>query len=235
MDTSVSPRRPPEKPERQQLSERVVTYLREAIMAGQLEPDSYIRTEHLAADLQISATPVREALMILHSDGVVRWEPRRGFRVVPLTRKDVEDVFVLQAMIAGELASRAAEVIEDEDVRQLDALQQDLASSVNRGQFDEVDRLNHQIHRHINKLSNSHRLASALRSIVNYVPLKFFDLIPGWAEASAHDHAPILQALRDRDPDAARGAMAAHVLHIGSLLVEHLDQNGVLRNPPTGG
>jgi DNA-binding GntR family transcriptional regulator len=64
-----------------------------------------VRTEQLAAQLQISATPVREALMLLHSEGVVRWEPRRGFRVVPVTHRDVIDLFEVAAFI---VAARSA-------------------------------------------------------------------------------------------------------------------------------
>ncbi len=94
-----------------QLSGRVAAALRESIMVGDLRAPAFVRTEHVAAELGVSATPVREALMLLHSEGVVRWEPRRGFRVVPVTRRDVDDLFVVQAFIAGELAARAAEAL----------------------------------------------------------------------------------------------------------------------------
>src|SRR5690348_6013310 len=57
---------------RHQLSEMVAAHVREAIMIGALRAPGYLRTEHLAAELGISATPVREALMILHSEGAVR-------------------------------------------------------------------------------------------------------------------------------------------------------------------
>lgn len=55
--------------DKQQLSEKVASYVREAIMVGELSAGSHIRTEHLAEELGVSATPVREALMILHSEG----------------------------------------------------------------------------------------------------------------------------------------------------------------------
>ena len=74
----------------QQLSHRVATYVREGIMVGQFPAGEFLRTESLAADLRVSATPVREALMILQSEGSVRWEPRRGFRVVSVSDRDVQ-------------------------------------------------------------------------------------------------------------------------------------------------
>ncbi len=220
--------RPSNKPGRQQLSERVAMYLREAIMAGEMQTDSFIRTEALAENLDVSATPVREALMILHSEGTVQWEPRRGFRVPALTRSDVEDLFMVQSWIAGELARRACKVMTVADMDTLDSFQQKLESAADNGDVQAVDSFNHQIHRAINKASDSERLASVLNSTVNYVPLRYFQQIPGWVEASVHDHAPIFTALRAKSPAKAQDAMAEHVWHIGNLLVEHLASLGRL-------
>lgn len=225
--------RAPLLPHREQLSERVATYLRGALMAGELPTGSYIRTEHLAAELQVSATPVREALMILHSEGTVKWEPRRGFRVLALTRRDVEDLFLVQGWIAGELAHRACAVLTGADLDRVDQLQAELEAAAAAGDVATVDACNHQIHRAINKAPDARRLASVLSSTVNYVPLRYFEQIPGWSDASAHDHAPILAALRRRDADACREHMAEHVGHIGRLLVDHLDEIGVLEGPGT--
>jgi len=211
-----------------QLSERVAGHVREAIMIGELRAPAYIRTEHLAAELGVSATPVREALMILHSEGAVRWEPRRGFRVLPLTERDVADLFDVQAHLAGELAARAATALPEEELDRLEGVQSRLEQAARDGDAELVDRLNHEIHRTINRSSGSHRLTALLKSTVHYVPLRFFGTVEGWPEASARDHAPILAALRARDPEAARTAMSAHIRHVGRLLIDHLRARGVL-------
>ncbi|MBK1782758.1 GntR family transcriptional regulator [Prauserella cavernicola] len=230
------PERPGAQPQRraafggkQQLSERVAAYVREGIMVGQFPAGEFVRTEHLAAELGVSQTPVREALMILHSEGSVRWEPRRGYRVVPLTRRDVQDLFQVQSFIAGELAARAAAGLDDAELDRLDEVQARLGVAERRGDTELVDSLNHEIHRTINKVSDSLRMASLLNLTVSYVPLRFFGRIDGWASASAHDHAAIFTALRARDADAAREAMRGHIQHIGELLVEHLARQGILR------
>jgi DNA-binding GntR family transcriptional regulator len=216
-----------------QLSERVAVHLREAIMIGELRAPAYVRTEHLAAELGISATPVREALMILHSEGAVRWEPRRGFRVLPLTERDVEDLFDVQSHIAGELAARAATSLDEAEVERLRRIQAELETAARDGDAELVDRLNHEIHRTINRSSGSSRLTALLNLTVHYVPLRFFGKVEGWAEASAHDHSAIFDALHARDPESARKAMAAHIHHVGRLLIDHLRSRGVLEEPPT--
>ncbi|WAL68376.1 GntR family transcriptional regulator [Amycolatopsis cynarae] len=213
---------------KQQLSEKVAAYVREGIMVGEFRAGEYIRTERLAQELGVSPTPVREALMLLGSEGTVRWEPRRGYRVVPLTPRDVSDLFDVQAFIAGELAARAAEALPDAELDRLEKLQADLEAADRAQLPEEVDRLNFEIHRTINKASDSHRMATLLNLTVSYVPLRFFGTIEGWSSASAHDHAPIFTALRERDTEAARTAMREHIRHIGDLLVSHLKARELL-------
>ncbi|MFJ8818843.1 GntR family transcriptional regulator [Amycolatopsis thermoflava] len=213
---------------KQQLSEKVAAYIREGIMVGQFRAGEYIRTERLAEELGVSPTPVREALMLLGSEGSVRWEPRRGYRVVPLTTRDVGDLFRVQAFIAGELAARAATELRDEELDLLEETQAKLEQAERDGDFDLVESLNYQIHRTINKASDSARLAVLLGVTVNYVPLGYYASIEGWSSASAHDHSSIFRALRARDPEGARKAMSAHIEHVGGQLVEHLRQREVL-------
>jgi DNA-binding GntR family transcriptional regulator len=206
----------------QQLSHRVAAWVRENIIVGTLPAGQFLRTESLAAQLRVSATPVREALMILQSEGAVRWEPRRGFRVASVSDQDVRDLFEVQAFIAGELAARAAKAMEPAAVEGLRGLQAQLEKAADAGDVAAVDTLNHEIHRRINKASGSSRLAALLNQTVQYVPLHFFGAIEGWAQASAHDHSPIFDALAAADARQARKAMSAHIAHIGELLEAHL-------------
>ncbi|KUM42219.1 GntR family transcriptional regulator [Arthrobacter sp. EpRS71] len=212
----------------QQLSSKVAAYVREGIMVGQFRAGEYVRTERLADELGVSPTPVREALMLLGSEGSVKWEPRKGYRVVPLTLQDVRDLFQVQAHIAGELAFRAASKLSDEAMNELEELQRLLEKAEEQQDYDLLDALNHKVHSRINKASNSGRLVTLLNTTVGYVPLRYLSAIQGWAEASVHDHQPILVALRNRDADTARKAMHEHIDHVGQLLVEHLVNNQVL-------
>jgi DNA-binding GntR family transcriptional regulator len=216
------------RPERQQLSEFVSAHLREAIIVGEFPAESHIRTEHIAGNLGVSATPVREALMILQSEGIVSWEARGGFKVVRITLQDIEDLFKVQAFIAGELAAKATRLIQPSSIAELRSLQSELEEAARIGDVSAVDSLNHYIHRTVNLLPNARRLTPLLNTTVHYVPLKYFGNIKGWAEASSHDHEPIFVALEQGDPEIARSAMGAHINHIGQLLTEHLKGEGVL-------
>ena len=223
--TAITPLAPSAR--HRQLSERVADQIREAIMVGSLRK-GFLRTERLAVELGVSQTPVREALMILQAEGAVHWEPRRGFRLVPLTARDVEDLYDVQAYIAGELAARAAALMPEGSLERLAAVQVELSQAHASGNAGEVDRHNHEFHRLINVVSGSTKLTHLLSQTVRYVPLGFFEQIEGWSDASVHDHDPIIEALRGRSKPAARRTMAAHIHHIGELFVQHLRTVGVV-------
>lgn len=206
----------------QQLSKEVAAFVRDSIMAGQMKPGEFIRTERLAEELGVSATPVREALMSLQSEGTVAWEPRRGYRVAAISARDIIDLYDVQAYIAGNLAARAAEILSADDIAHLQSLQQALTEAAQSGDVTMVDELNHEIHRTINRAAGPSHLVTLLGVTARYAPRRFFGSITGWAGASAHDHGAIFDALLRNDPDAARTAMAGHIRHAGQLLAEHL-------------
>jgi DNA-binding GntR family transcriptional regulator len=206
----------------QQLSHKVADNVRERIVRGELPAGEFLRTETLASELGVSATPVREALMALQSEGSVRWEPRRGYRVVTVSEEDVRDLFQVQAYLAGELAARAADVLDADAIDGLRELQTELEAAAARGDAVAVGDLNDEIHRRINKASKSERLATLLKQTVQYVPLRFFGTVEGWSQASAHDHWAIFDALGAGNGDAARDAMGRHIRHVGELVISHL-------------
>src|SRR6478735_10081456 len=104
---------------RAQLSDEVAGHLRAAIMSGSLRPGTFVRLDETAAQLGVSITPVREALLKLSGEGMVQLEPHRGHVVLPLTRQDIEDIFWLQATMARELAVSATDRITERDIVEL--------------------------------------------------------------------------------------------------------------------
>src|SRR5438309_11120403 len=82
--------------------------IREAIVDGRLEPGRRLKEEELARELGISRTPVREALLVLQSEGLVAAEPNRGASVRAHDAADLDDLYQLRALLEGYAARRAA-------------------------------------------------------------------------------------------------------------------------------
>jgi DNA-binding GntR family transcriptional regulator len=206
-----------------QLSDVASSYVRQLIMSGELLPGASVRPEVIGETLGISTTPAREALQALRVEGFLELLPRRGFQVAPLTGKDIRDLFSAQALISGELAKRAAERATDSDIDELEALHLELIASAKRNDLDELEAKNHQFHRHINKLADSHKLNWTLSMLTRYVPRSFYADIPGWPQSTVDDHSKILDAIRQRDPKRIGEAVQAHLEHAGELLASHFD------------
>jgi DNA-binding GntR family transcriptional regulator len=197
-------------------------------VSGQLQGGDFIRPESVAQELGISATPAREGLLALRTQGFVRLEPRRGFVVVPLTGDDIRDLFAGQALLAGELAARAVKRGDAAAIAGLEKLQLELEGAAERGDHEELEELNFQFHRAVNRLAGAPKLAWLLGMAVGYVPVRFYSTIDGWPAATVHDHREILDAFRRGAAKAARLAMSQHIEHAGELLAIHIESGAAL-------
>lgn len=211
------------------LSDVASSHVRELIVSGQLHSGQFIRPEAVAEGLGISATPAREGLLQLQTEGFLSVEPRRGFMVTALSSDDIRDIYDAQALLGGELTARVAATITPTTVDELERIQDALEHAAAANDFDEEERLNHQFHELIYRLSGSRKIRWLIKTTLTYAPRKFFAAVEGWPEASAQDHRAIIEHLRANNPEQARAAMARHIRNAGALLADHLAQNGGLR------
>jgi len=186
---------------REQLSEEVAAHLRAAITSGELRPGTFIRLDETAAALGVSITPVREALLTLRGEGMVRLEPHRGHVVMPLNEVDIEDIFWLQATIAKELAASAVAHITDEQIDTLVTLNTELARAVGAGDVAAVQAAEFAFHRAFNHSAERTKLAWFLLHVARYMPAKVYASDPDWGAQAVANHEQLIEALRQRDVD----------------------------------
>ncbi|ADU00321.1 MULTISPECIES: GntR family transcriptional regulator [Mycolicibacterium] len=218
----------PEFAARPQLAEDVARFVRRRIFDGTYPAGRYIRLEQLAAELGISVTPVREALFGLRAEGLLTQQPRRGFVVSPITERDIADVSDVQAHIGGVLASRAAELITDEQLAELERIQDELEAAYDAVDHEAAVRLNHAFHRGVNIAAGSPKLAQLMGQITRFALESVYPTVEGWPAHSMNDHRVLLAALRKRDGTAARDAMSEHLCAAAGPLIDHLTTRGVI-------
>ncbi len=209
------------KRRRPRLSDEVAAHVRELIISGQLTAGEFIRPETVAQELDISAKRGGRASSRCRARASSRCNPGAGFLVSPLSAQDIHDTFAAQALLAGELAARAAVVATPVGVRALEDLQTGLDAATERGDYDQVEQLNFEFHHHL-PAGPGPKISWLLGATLRYSPRELFAAVPGWPEASAHDHHAVLTALGNLDGEAARAAMSKHVTGAGALLAEHL-------------
>ncbi|ORW84528.1 GntR family transcriptional regulator [Mycobacterium sp. IEC1808] len=199
MSTKPRTRRPLR---RAQLSDEVAAHLRAAIMSGTLRPGTFIRLDETAAELGVSVTPVREALLKLRGEGMVQLEPHRGHVVLPLSRQDIEDIFWLQSTIAQQLAAAATDHITDAEIDELDRINNSLEAAVGSSEPTTIAGIEFAFHRVFNQASGRIKLSWFLLNAARYMPAEVYAADPEWGAATVAHHRELIAALRRRDVDA---------------------------------
>ncbi len=197
--------------------------IREAIIDGRLPPGQRLKEEELARELGISRTPVREALLILQTEGLVDAEPNRGAVVRSHDAGDLEDLYQLRALLEGYAARRAAANVTEATIADLRASCERFEALID-GDVQELVKENLFFHSTILDTAKSRRVAEQIRKVIE-LPLVYRSYI--WYSVdqrriSAHYHRQITKALESRDGERAELVMKEHVFEARDVLVSHV-------------
>lgn len=192
---------------------QVAATLREQIFAGELAAGAFLDEPALCESLSISRTPLREALKVLASEGLVRHEPRRGCFVSQVTEQDLDEIFPVIALLEGRCAFEAAKNATDADLAALETLHQRLVGHAEAKRIADYYQVNFTIHEAIISLANNRWLAQVigdLRKILKLARLQQLHA-PGRLEQSLNEHLAVFAALKARDAEGAEAAMRTHL------------------------
>lgn len=168
----------------------------------------------LTEQLGISRTPLREALKVLATEGLVRLEPGRGCFVNELTVRDLEQIFPLMAMLEGRCAFEAAQRAGEDDLRALEPLHRALQAHAQAGRIDAYYETNYRIHVAVQTLADNRWLSDMvdnLRKVLSLFRHKSLAL-PGRIRESCAEHMAIFAALKARDLEGAEALTRKHLL-----------------------
>ncbi len=131
-------------PTRPNLGHDLASRLRELIVTGELGDGDRINEVHLARELGVSRTPLREALSNLSAEGVVESKPRRGFFVAPLDVAELADLYAMRALLDPEALARAG-IPHATRLRELESLNAKLRKARKPGAIVELDNQWHRL------------------------------------------------------------------------------------------
>lgn len=198
-------------------SDRAYETLRRAILQGEFEMGARLGEVELASVLNISRTPIRDALRRLGADGLVELESNRGARVASWTPEDIDEIFVLRALLESHGAALAAPAIEDPEIDALEALcaeMEELGSDRSGARLERLNDANREFHNRILAASGSARLPGLVGSVVQMpIALQTFSRYSDEAiSRSANHHRELVAAFRARNPTWASAVMHAHIM-----------------------
>lgn len=198
------------------LSQRVASQLRDEIIAGQIPAGSPLRLASLASRLEVSTTPVREALAILERQGLLVSEMHRGFYATAIGPREIEGIYEVHAHISELLTESATRRLTDEDIDELEELDRRMREATESGDAVDAANCNHELHRRINLKAGLPLLVRFLSETTPFVTRRQDPDVPGWAQQRMEGHSEILDALRRRDAREAAELMGAHVRRAGA-------------------
>jgi DNA-binding GntR family transcriptional regulator len=199
------------------LYEEVAERLRQRIFNRELEPGSWIDELKLAQDYGISRTPLREALKVLATEGLVTMKVRRGAYVTEVSEQDLQDVYSLLGLLESDAAAVVARNADEHQLSELSAIHQALEQAAQPATLDreEFFRVNERFHMRLLELANNRWRGQVVADLRKVMKLNRHNSLfkTGRVAQSLEEHQAIMQALLQRQPEQARQRMQAHFLN----------------------
>lgn len=192
------------------LYEEVAELLRQRIFNRALEPGSWIDELKLAEEYGISRTPLREALKVLATEGLVTMKVRRGAYVTEVSERDLEDVYHLLSLLESDAAGVVAERATEAQLADLKALHTELEAAT--GDREVFFALNERFHMQLLAVADNRwrdQMVADLRKVMKLNRHNSL-LKSGRIEESLSEHRAVMKALLARDPAGAVRCMRAH-------------------------
>lgn len=212
---------------RQSLGNQIATHLRQEIFLGRLAPGTVISQQSLCEQYGTSRMPVRDALVKLTNEGMITTTPGGHTVVAELTAEDILDAFDIESVVHGRAARRAVNRATDEEIDELEALHNAMLEAERENDLDRISELNWDFHKHINVCARSAKLLAVIRSVSLDIPRSYLVEMPDFASKTTTEHAAIVEAFKDRDPERAEELVQQHVRDAGINLVRHLEGKGL--------
>lgn len=196
---------------RQTAHEFVRNVLRRAILSGELRGGTRLVQADLASMLEVSTTPVREALRDLASEGLIRFDPHRGAVVQELSGDELREIYMIREILEPFALRLAVPKVTPDLLDRLRALHEKMESEPHSAEWVDANRL---FHLSIYEAAGFPRLSAIIKGLedasVMYIGASLND-VEGLREMAVHDHGAILAALEEGDADAAVEAVVTHL------------------------
>ncbi|MBP3887291.1 MAG: GntR family transcriptional regulator [Cellulosilyticum sp.] len=198
------------------LRERVFKSIRESILSGEYKAGDPLRETVIAKQLNVSRTPVREAIRQLELEGLVYSIPNKETVVSGISEMDVQDIFMIRSRVEGLAAKKAAERITDEEIKEIQEVLELTEFYAHKGDIEHIGELDHKFHDLIYIAAKSKMMKHVLSDFHSYVQkTRMISLsMPGRIEGLLKEHTAIYNAIKRKDGEEAEQLMEQHVRQV---------------------
>ena len=218
---------------RDSLHGALLTQLRRMIQEGELSPGEQVVESSLCEHFGVSRTPMREALKVLSSEGLIELRPRRTPIVTPVDPDEIAAIFEVLEGLESVAGRRACQNMSDGDMAELEAMHADMVAEHDRGNRGAYQSKNRDIHFRIVELAANPVLRTAYANFmmrINRARATNTYNSARWPGSRA-EHEEIMAAFRARDPDGVAAALVRHTRETGSSVIVTLKRYGPVATP----
>ena len=196
-----------------------LTIIRDSILSGALRPGQQLVQAEIAAQMNVSRAPIREALRQLEEEGLVETIPYRGTFVSRVTRRDIRELYSLRGALESLAARLAIARCSVEDIVQLETIVARMSEAADSADYQALNAADVEFHTQLCVLSDHRHLLRMWRTNINLIRriLSFRNRL-NTPHVVVAMHTPILEAVRHRDEVAAQRAIEAHCIDSGEAL-----------------
>jgi DNA-binding GntR family transcriptional regulator len=210
------------------LADWVTASLREAILKGYFESGEKLDQDGIAEELEVSRTPVREAMRRLESEGFIEVRPHHGAFIAKVSQQDIREVYEIRRLLEAEIVRQVTPLIPESVFDELDR-----SLTETEVQFEAGDSAKHfesdvYFHETIVNFVENRLLKEVLDGLTNRISMvrRFAQLQPGYhMTESFKEHRAILEAIRQRDPEEAAELMRLHLVE-SAVRIQELSRDG---------
>ena len=206
------------------IRDEIFLSLRKAILLNHFEPGERLVEHKLAQRMNVSRTPIREALRKLELEGLVDYVPRKGVVVLGISAEDAVEIYAICSALEGFAARLAAKSRTDEELRHLQTILLGMQESIQANNLNTLHAIHRRFHYMIARISKSPKLYQMIVSLrervehfteASYSSLR--RLKNGWQE-----HEEIVSAIEKRDAERAEHAARNHLMQVQEVLVQEM-------------
>ncbi len=191
--------------------EKVADFLREHIISGVYPRGSRLKQAEIAEQLQLSITPVREALKMLEAEGYIKRDSYRGACVVPFDASASEEILQLRLLLEARLVQGSVEKVTAADIAELRALADEFEQAFASGDRPTARGVNYRFHRRLYDIADMPHTLHFVQILWARYPFDLINAASGRGDRAVEEHEDILNALMARDTSAAMLAMRNHI------------------------
>lgn len=201
------------------LAAEVYDRLATALMSGELVPGTRLKIRDLAEEMEVSVTPVRDAVLRLVNNGGLSFRSPRDIRVPVLERAQYLEIRAIRLELEGLAAYRAAQFASSRDIQDLERIIADNEVALRAGDAKAALKLNQRFHLALPEIGRFATLAGILGNLwLRMGPLISSGYIEG-GRVMIDNHYPVLEAIKNANAEAARDAIRNDILSGGEVLL----------------